>query len=421
MTDLLGFILPQGRPKLSEGPAIPFMSTIGPSADQIQLLIKALLNGDPLRRLGCVPEGTKTKRVMKHHWYSGFNWKGLLNREVDGDIPFKPKVPKNMESIGEPDRGGDEAKSSNWNPVLGVDALSSLQLRTELTLDDLNIHKLNCSTLEKDNICKKKQEEHVLNEFSIMKMLTEMQHVSRSANAISRPSQLTCGNLMYHLKKNRKFSEDTTRFYAATVVSVYEQLHSLVIAYRSLMPENIVLSEKGYGVMVDFGLAKKLDDGQTYTFCGTPDYLAPEIIRGTGHDWGVDYWCLGIFLYELANGSAPFSASNQLSRTRKILKGVEYINMPTHFSSGLIDLVTSLLDNDQSKRLGMKANGVQDIKNHRWFAGFNWDGLLNQTISAPITPDLPEDLTELGKKAITSADPIPDSDWHPDLKRASAL
>ncbi|EJK70914.1 hypothetical protein THAOC_07689, partial [Thalassiosira oceanica] len=286
-------------------------------------------------------------------------------------------------------------------------------------------HLFALKTLTKDHICKKKQEEHVLNEFSIMKMMNEEEHpnIIRLHCAMQDNKflyflldLLPGGNLMYHLKKNRKFSEATTRFYAANVVLAFEELHSLVIAYRDLKPENIVLSEKGYGVMVDFGLAKEVDDGQTYTFCGTPDYLAPEIIRGTGHDWGVDYWCLGIFLYELTNGSAPFLARNPLSRTRKILKGVEYINMPTHFSNGLIDLITSLLDNDQSKRLGRMSNGVQDIMNHRWFAGIDWEGLLKQSISAPITPDLPEDLTELGSETITSADLIPDSDWHPDLK-----
>ena len=93
-----------------------------------------------------------------------------------------------------------------------------------------------------------------------------------------------------------------------------------MIAYRDLKPENLVLDKKGYSILVDFGLAKEIDEGQTFTFCGTPDYLAPEIIRGTGHDWAVDYWELGVFLFELTNGSAPFYATNQARRARKILR-----------------------------------------------------------------------------------------------------
>jgi len=85
-------------------------------SNQIQQIIKALLTKDPSRRLGCMQDGTEG--VMKHRWFSGFDWAGLLNRKVDDDIPYKPKVPKNIESIGNPDRGGDRAKSSKWNPVL---------------------------------------------------------------------------------------------------------------------------------------------------------------------------------------------------------------------------------------------------------------------------------------------------------------
>ena len=216
------------------------------------------------------------------------------------------------------------------------------------------------------------------------------------------------------------FKEDVTRFYAASVVLAFEQLHECMIAYRDLKPENIVLTKKGYGTLVDFGLAKEIDDGQTYTFCGTPDYLAPEIIRGTGHDWAVDYWGLGVFLFEMTNGTAPFYAPNQARRTRKILKGFEYVRVPSHFSGGLTDLISNLLVNDQSKRLGRTQNGVQNIKSHRWFAGFDWDSFGEQTLEAPIQPKLPADIKELGKKkaasnAFKDAEFAPDSDWWPDL------
>merc|ERR1712194_1004305 len=184
------------------------------------------------------------------------------------------------------------------------------------------------------------------------------------------------GDLMsYMAKKTRKgggFTEDVTRFYAASVVLAFEMLHLLMISYRDLKPENIVLDKKGYGVLVDFGLAKEIVEGQTYTFCGTPDYLAPEIISGAGHDWAVDYWCLGVFLFEMTNGTAPFYATHQARRVRKIQKGFEFVRMPSHFSSGLSDLITNLLVSDQSKRLGRTQNGVQGIINHHWFAGFDW-------------------------------------------------
>ena len=231
--------------------------------------------------------------------------------------------------------------------------------------------------------------------------------------------------MSYLVKKARigkGFTEDATRFYAASVVLAFEQLHSLMIAYRDLKPENIVLTKKGYGVVVDFGLAKEIDEGQTYTFCGTPDYLAPEIIRGTGHDWAVDYWGLGVFLFEMTNGTAPFYATNQARRTRKILKGFEFVKVPSHFSGGLSDLISNLLMNDQSKRLGRTQNGVQGIINHWWFAGFDWEGFKEQSLEAPIEPIIPADIKTIGKtKAMGSSvfqetTHAPNTDWWPDLK-----
>jgi len=191
-----------------------------------------------------------------------------------------------------------------------------------------------------------------------------------------------------------------------------------------LKPENIVLTRNGYAVVVDFGLAKEILNGQSYTFCGTPDYLAPEIIRRTGHDWAVDYWCLGIFLFELTHGIAPFHAANASRIGRKVLQGIDYVRMPSYFSSGLSDLISNLLVRDQSKRLGRTFNGIRDIKNHRWFAGYDWNGLkepgLNEeesSIVPPIKPSLPADIKSLGKgkPAEGFSDSVPESDWWPAL------
>jgi len=283
----------------------------------------------------------------------------------------------------------------------------------------------------KHYIEKKGQKEHVLNECRIM---MEMEHPNVLGMHCAMQDKehlyflldlLPGGELMTYLAKKARngkgFTEDVTRFYAASVVLAYEALHTLMIAYRDLKPENIVLTKKGYGVVVDFGLAKEIDDGQTYTFCGTPDYLAPEIIRATGHDWAVDYWGLGVFLFEMTNGTAPFYATNQARRTRKIMKGFEFVRVPPHFTGGLTDLISSLLISEPSKRLGRTLNGVQGIINHRWFAGFDWEGFKEQTIEAPIKFVIPGDIKTLGKKkqsddVFQESSYAPESEWWPDLK-----
>lgn len=107
------------------------------------------------------------------------------------------------------------------------------------------------------------------------------------------------GELMNILESKGKFSEEWAKFYSASVLLAYTEFHAHRVAYRDLKPENMVLDAKGYCVVVDLGLAKQLDDGPTYTFCGTPDYIAPELIRGTGYSWAVDYWALGVLLVSI--------------------------------------------------------------------------------------------------------------------------
>ena len=245
-------------------------------------------------------------------------------------------------------------------------------------------------TLSKSSIVENGLQEHVLNEKNIMGQLNHPFIIKfHSATQDDKYiyfllEVLLGGELFKYLRKEMQFSESWTRFYTASVVLAFSQIHSLHIAYRDLKPENLVLDSQGYLKLVDFGLAKKVEGSKTWTLCGTPDYLAPEVILNEGHDWGVDYWALGVLIYEMAAGIPPFYADDPMEVYEKILSG--HVMIPTSFSRGLSDLVKRLLKTNQSKRLGRTKGGISMIMKHKWFSGFDWDALLNKTLEVPIKP-----------------------------------
>eukprot|EP00585_Thalassiosira_rotula_P004526 CAMPEP_0196160778 /NCGR_PEP_ID=MMETSP0910-20130528/46998_1 /TAXON_ID=49265 /ORGANISM="Thalassiosira rotula, Strain GSO102" /LENGTH=1086 /DNA_ID=CAMNT_0041425717 /DNA_START=1 /DNA_END=3261 /DNA_ORIENTATION=+ len=222
------------------------------------------------------------------------------------------------------------------------------------------------------------------------------------------------GEVLDLLHEYENFPESWVRFYSATIVLVFEYIHEQKIAYRDLKPENLVLDEYGYCRVVDLGLAKRCNNGKTWTLCGTPDYLAPEVFRGKGHDWGVDYWALGVLIYELCYGLPPFYDENRIKTAKKVIKRQFWI--PPHFTHQLVDIVSRLLT-DQSKRLGRTRNGVSGIKKHAWFAGFDWQALLDHEMKAPWVPDL-GNLELLASKEDENWD-APDSEWQPNLDMES--
>ena len=173
---------------------------------------------------------------------------------------------------------------------------------------------------------------------------------------------------------------------AASVMLAFCQIHSKKIAYRDLKPENLVMDADGYLKVVDFGLAKKLVGGKTWTLCGTPDYLAPEVILNEGHDWAVDYWALGVLIYEMTAGTPPFYAEDPMEVYEKILSG--HVSMPAHFSRGLSELVKKLLKTYQSKRLGRTKGGASSVMKQKWFSGFDWNALLARELEVPLKPDV---------------------------------
>lgn len=191
------------------------------------------------------------------------------------------------------------------------------------------------------------------------------------------------GELFGLLKKLKLFDEDLAKFYAAQVCLGLEYLHCLELVYRDLKPENILIDEIGYLRITDFGFCK-LIKGRTYTLCGTPEYLAPEMVLSRGYGLSVDWWSFGVLIYEMNCGNAPFQHKDPMILYDKIATG-KY-RVPQHFSISLRDLLKNILQVDLSKRLGNMTGGADDIKSHKWFKQINWKAVLNKRADAPYKP-----------------------------------
>ncbi|MEW5318671.1 MAG: hypothetical protein WDW38_009876 [Sanguina aurantia] len=193
------------------------------------------------------------------------------------------------------------------------------------------------------------------------------------------------GEFFTHLRDHGRLREEHARFYVAQVVLALEHLHSKGIAYRDLKPENLLIAKDGYVKLADFGFAKTVHT-RTFTVCGTPDYLAPEVIKGQGHSTFVDWWSLGCVVHEMLSGFPPFYTGESLATYKKIM-AMAY-EFPPSFSSHAKDLISKLLTPDPNSRLGCGPRGVKEIKEHTWFKGLVWDYVHDKAYQAPYTPNL---------------------------------
>ncbi|XP_075606284.1 cGMP-dependent protein kinase 2-like isoform X2 [Balearica regulorum gibbericeps] len=185
------------------------------------------------------------------------------------------------------------------------------------------------------------------------------------------------GELWTKLREMRCFEEPLAVFCCACVVEGLEYLHGRGIVYRDLKPENLMLDQRGYVKLVDFGFAKELGRGEkTYSFCGTPEYLAPEMLRHEGHDFAVDFWMLGILAFELLVGSAD---PQQIYS--RILDGV--FSFPAFLGEAACSLISKLCRRRPGQRLGNTASGICGIKKHRWFGALKWRKLVLRQLEAP--------------------------------------
>lgn len=207
------------------------------------------------------------------------------------------------------------------------------------------------------------------------------------------------GELFTHLQSEKRFKEERTKFYAAQIVSAIGYLHKKKIIYRDIKPENILMGEDGYLYLADFGLAKEMTNRDfTSSFCGTPEYLAPEIIQNKGHNHAVDWWSIGILIYEMIVGFPPFYHSNQQTMYELIEKfPVKFPDPVKHkiaMSEQVKDLLSKLLEKDPKNRIGTEG-GVDEIMAHEWFEGFDFDKLLDKQLDAPFIPKLSDNLEDV--------------------------
>ncbi|KAI4722308.1 Pkinase-domain-containing protein [Aureobasidium sp. EXF-10727] len=253
-----------------------------------------------------------------------------------------------------------------------------------------------CANVRQDEILtclsviRLKQVEHVRNERNVLAAVAGHPFITTMVASFQDQDTLYMlldycpgGEVFSYLRRARRFNESTSQFYAAEIVLILEFLHDHQgVAYRDLKPENILIDAEGHLKLVDFGFAKKVENRETYTLCGTPEYLAPEVIRNTGHGLAVDWWALGILIYEFLVGQPPFWDQNPM----KIYE--QQSSLPFRHVSGCPRPHLTAVHRGRVKRLGNIKGGAAAIKAHPWFKEIDWDAMYHRKVQGPIVPHL---------------------------------
>jgi serine/threonine protein kinase len=196
------------------------------------------------------------------------------------------------------------------------------------------------------------------------------------------------GEMFFHLHKEKKFSDEKTKFYVVEMILAIEFLHKNKMLYRDLKPENIMIDANGHIKLTDFGLSKmvKKTKEKAFTICGTPQYLAPEILSDDGYDNSVDWWSLGCVMYEMLVGAAPFKIPKGSYLSADLYK--KKVNIPEYVTPEAKDLIKQLLVPNPKRRLGYGVDGAKKIKEHKYFEDIDWDDAWNQKLTPPFIPQL---------------------------------
>jgi len=277
--------------------------------------------------------------------------------------------------------------------VIGKGSFGKVFLVKEIKTDNMFALKV----LRKDNIIKRNQVEHTKTERNVLGYINHPFIVGLKMAFQSKDKlyfvldYCAGGELFFHLSKVGKFEEPRAAFYAAEIVLALSHIHALDIVYRDLKPENVLLDAKGHVRLTDFGLSKEgissSSSGAT-SFCGTPEYLAPEILSRQGHGRAVDWWSLGALLYEMLTGLPPFYCRDRERLFEKIRQG--HLDYPRTLTAGAQALLRGLLTKDPRRRLGSDAADAEMIQKHIFFDRIEWEKLGRGDIPPPWNPEINE-------------------------------
>lgn len=246
--------------------------------------------------------------------------------------------------------------------------------------------------LSKGYVVKTGMQESVMNEKNIL-MMTNSIFIIKCYETFNGTQTLyfllepALGGELYatYNRKGLHGSEKHAKFYIAGVVFAFEHCHERRIIYRDLKPENLLLTSSGGIKLTDMGLAKFVI-GKTYTTCGTPDYFAPEIIASTGHTVAVDWWTLGVLLFELLSGHPPFESAYPMQIYSKVMKGINKIPFPAKCLGKPEAIIKGLLHKEPSQRLPMKTGGTKNMKECEWYKDFDWVAMSQMKLESPYKP-----------------------------------
>ena len=196
------------------------------------------------------------------------------------------------------------------------------------------------------------------------------------------------GDLRYHISRHKKFSEEQTRFFICGIIIALEYIHENNVIHRDIKPENLVLDNKGYIRLTDFGIAKENMPDNSSETSGTPGYMSPEVMKALNHSFPVDYYALGVIGYEFMNGDRPYNGKNRKEIKEQMMNNpiqLKFSDINEGWSKESIDFINKLLKQEPENRIGY--NGIYELKNHLWLRYYPWDMLQNKNLPSPFIPE----------------------------------